>query len=734
MRRGQAAHQADIVHRDLKPENLFLTLRDGVGFAKVLDFGVSRFTAEDGGLRQTRSGITMGTPLYMAPEQLKGAKHADARSDVYSLGVILYEMVSGHVPFAADSFAELAVQVLSAEAPALDASGGGLPPALGAVVARALDKDPARRFQTAAELGAALAPFAKPEGLAALLGDEVPEPEPTGDTLVRYPAAASTPAQSEPRATPEPEGEARSFSLPARLDVGRMPLPPQLRDSLRKVAQGPAVKSRGGKRAAAGGALVVLVVAALGAWLLEPAARPVEAAVTSIAVLPFENATDDPESEYLGDGLTESVIYQLSRAPSLRVMPRGSVYRAKAGGGTPAQMAARLGVEVMLTGELTARQVVRAELIDVRSGALLWGHRWDRAQTDLIVLQRELAEGVQGALSRGDAGAPLISLSQQPRDPEAFRLYLKGRYYWNKRTADGLTKGAALFKQALDVDPGFAPAWVGLGDSLALMDQYAGVPSKENCPTARAAITRALELDPSLATAHASSALLLGHCDWDWKAAEAEFLRAIELDPNYVTAHHWFALHLAYRGLSARGLAEARTAQRLDPLSLVANNAASVVNGYAGDWAAVLQQSDRLITMDAAFPIAHMWRGRALRAKGDAAGARAEFLEAFALSDQKSLELMGELGATAALSHDEAEARRWQDRLEQALPTHPSGAMQLAMISASLGHVDEALGWLEKAFESRSWFLVQLRVEPLFAPLRDDPRFQEMIRRVNLSP
>jgi tetratricopeptide (TPR) repeat protein len=259
------------------------------------------------------------------------------------------------------------------------------------------------------------------------------------------------------------------------------------------------------------------------------------------------------------------------------------------------------------------------------------------------------------------------------------------------------------------------------------------VPSRETCPKAKVAITRALEIDPSLATAHASRALLSGHCDWNWTDAEAEFRRAIALDPNYVTAHHWYALHLAYRGILDRALDEARIAQELDPLSLIANNAVSVVNGYAGNWDAVLVQSDRLIQMDPSFPISHMSKGRALRAKGNNRQALEEFRKAFDLSDQKSFELMGELGSTSALDGDSAEALRWKSRLEEALGRNPSGAMQLAMIEANLGHKDEAIQWLEKAFEAGSWFLVQIRFEPLFAPLREDPRFREMVKRVKVE-
>ena len=716
----QAAHDAQIIHRDLKPENLFLTARDGQAFIKVLDFGVSKFGAPEGEQRQTQSGITMGTPMYMPPEQLKDAKNADARSDVYSLGVILFEMVSGHVPFAANSFAELAVKVLSEEVPALDPTSTTIPAELRAHVSRALQKDPAQRFQTAAAFAEALAPFARNAGVADLLeANELPSAAPTAETFVKSsdPALASLPP----------------LKLPLVTDAGRVPPPPQLVASLRKIANAETVAPKRSRLPVVLAGMLVLVLA--GGFLLARGRTERAPRLTSIAVLPFTNGTGDAANEYLSDGLAESVMYQLSRSTALRVTPRNSVARAKATTASPTEAAKELRVDVVLVGELT-EQLVRAELVDVQTNALLWGNRWDRGSANLLTVQREVAEGVQSALVKGDAAGGASAKrpsAPQPTDPEAYRLYLQGRFFWNKRTAEGLAQASTHFRQALDLDPNFALAWVGLGDSLALMDQYAGIPSKVNCPQAKGAIMKALSLDPALATAHASRALLLGHCEFKWQDAEAEFKKAIELDPHYVTAHHWYALHLAYRGLFERARQEARTAQELDPLSLIANNASSVVNGYAGDWDAVLTQSDRLIQLDPSFPIAHMWKGRALRAKGDRAQALDAFRKAFELSGGRSFELMGELGATAALNGDAAEAAQWRARLVEALERNPSGAMQLAMIDASLGKKDDALAWLEKAFESQSWFLVQLRVEPLFAPLRDDPRFVELVKRVKVD-
>jgi tetratricopeptide (TPR) repeat protein len=347
---------------------------------------------------------------------------------------------------------------------------------------------------------------------------------------------------------------------------------------------------------------------------------------------------------------------------------------------------------------------------------------------DLVSIRSELGGNIRRALQR----EPLAP--QQPtRDDEAFRAYLRGRYFWNKRTAEGLRAAIRQFQDALDRDPDYALAWVGLGDSYALLEQYAGIPARENCPKAKAAVLRAQQLDASLAQPYASLGLLYGHCEWDWTRSQQSFEEALRLDPNYATAYHWYALHLTYRAMFSEAAEKARRAQQLDPLSLIANNAISVVNGYAGNWDEVLIQSDRLIDMDPNFPVAHLWKGRALRAKKRYDEAIVEFKRALELSHGLSRESMGELGSAYAMAGQRQAAEQWIRTLQKQKESTDAASYAIACIYASLGDRAHALDWLDRAFAAHGWFLVQLEVEPLFAPLRGDKRFEELVRRVHLK-
>jgi serine/threonine-protein kinase len=639
-----AAHAKGIIHRDIKPENLFLTAD---GRVKILDFGLARVEvpppsdSETGPYApgHTDPGTVVGTVGYMSPEQLRG-RPADARSDLFALGCVLYELVAGARPFAGQTALETAAAILHDEPPRLAGPGTAVPPEVERVIRQCLAKDPGQRPLSARDLAFALR--------APLSGSDVPS---------------------------------------TRLERPR-----------------PARRRRPG--------------------------------IPSLAVLPLVNTSADPDAEYLSDGITESLITLLSQLPGLRVMARSTVFRYKGREVDAQEVGRALKVRAVLTGRLSQRGrrlVLAAELVDVKDGGRLWGERYNQDFSDIFEVENAVAREIVDALRLRLTGEQQRRLGRRPTEnTEAYQCYLKGRYHWNKRTADGLRKSIKLFEQAIDHDPTYALAYTGVADAYLNLGGWGHLAFREAYPRARAAAQRALALDESLAEAHVSLAMAQKEHDWDWPAARRGYERALELNPNYAVAHQWYGEYLASVGQHDQAIAAIRRAIELDPLSLIIH-ATLGRHGYyfARRYDEAIAQLRKTLEMDEDFWVAHLWLGWAYGQVGRLPEAVAELETARRLDD--NLEIVAALGNVHGLAGRRREAQQALDELQDLSRTRYVSPMLGALIAVGMGEHDEAFGWLEKAYEDRAQMMSELKAEAAFDPLRPDPRFADLLRRVGLA-
>jgi len=691
-----AAHATGIVHRDIKPENVMLR-RDGI--VKVLDFGLAKLAERtspdlvdtEAATRanvKTEPGVVMGTAIYMSPEQARGLP-VDRRTDIFSLAVLIYEMVAGRLPFEGSNTNEILASILSdKEPPPLARYANGLPAELERIVTKALRKNKDERYQNIKDLLLDLKSLRERLTLAAELERSAPPSErvPEGSALDTRPASS------------------------VEYLVG------------------------GIKQHKLGLALTGLVLAVAATVYFAYFARRA-GPIDSIAVLPLVNTSNDPNTEYLSDGITESIISNLSQLPQLKVMARSTVFVFKGQQVDPQDVGHKLGVRAVMVGRLLQQGdqlVIRTELVNVSDGTQLWGAEYNRKLSDVLAVQQDISREISEKLRLRLTGEEKNRLTgRDTTNAEAYQFYLRGRYFWNKRTADGLRKAIEQFQQAIERDPNFALGYAGLADSYFYLEGE-GVPASESVVKARAAADRALQLDYSLAEAHTSSAMTY-YSMWRWPEAEEEFKRAISLNPNYPTAHHWFNIYLRTRQRFGDALREIKRAQELDPLSAPVSYNVALVSLLNNDLNSAIQQSKRILELDPNWGWAHQILGFVYLKQRRDEQAVAEFEKAFESLGRPS-SAMADLGYCYGVTGRHNDAMRILKELEEKYARHEAIGQYLASVYAGLGNNDQAFAWLEKDFEQRSGQLPWITWFFSFEGLRGDSRYADLVHRMGLQP
>jgi len=661
------AHRLGVMHRDLKPQNIMI---DREGNARIMDFGIARSLKAEG---ITDKGVIIGTPEYMSLEQVEG-KDVDQRSDLYALGVILYEMVTGRVPFEGHTPLGVALKQKTEVPRDPRERNAQVPLDLSRVILKCLEKDKNKRYQKAEELLSEL--------------KKIEERIPTTEKIL-------------------PEIKLKT-------------------ERIKKILRS--------KLFLFGGVTVLLILIVVGGVFLFTGRQ---GAINSIAVLPLKNLSGVPEQEYFVDGMTEELISNLTQIGALeRVISSTSVMKYKETRLSLPEIARELKVDAVVEGSVVTsgnRVRITAKLIEAKKDRTLWSKSYERAMSDILTLQSELARAITKEINivvKPEEKALLAKTGQV--SAEAYQLYLKGRFFWNKRSEEGLNRAKEFFEEAIEKDPTYALAYVGLADTYNMLGSYNILPAHDAYPKAKAAALKALEMDDTLAEAYASLAFLKYRYEWDWFGAESDFNWALGLNPSYATTHSWYGSFLLAVGRFDEALAEYNRAQALDPLSLAITTSIGALYYYSGQYAQAIEQCKKTIELDPGFPWAHTLLANAYVQKSLFKEATAELQKAVELSGG-SFEYLAILAHAYAVAGERDEALKIINELKEQSEQKYVPSYEMALIYAGLGEEAQAFEFLEKAFQERSDSLRVIRVDPRLERLHDDPRFIALLEEMQLE-